>query len=60
MHLPKKKLNTKSSTETELVGAAECLPKVSCLPLYVESQEFVLKRNLTLQDNQSVMLVEEN
>ena len=56
----KQNLNTKISTEAELVGAADYLPKISHLRLFMESQGFVLRQNVILQDNQSVMLIEAN
>ena len=52
--------NTKISTEAELVGVADFLPKVSYLRLFIEAQGLVLKRNVILQDNQSAMLMEAN
>ena len=54
------KLNTKSSTEAELVGVAEYLPKVSYLRFFMESQGFKMTRNIALQGDQSETLTEVN
>ena len=45
------KLTTKSSTESELVGVAVYLPKASHLRLFIETQGFLLRRNVILHDN---------
>ena len=42
------KLNTTSSTEAELVGVADCLPKILSHQLFMEPQDYPLKRNIIL------------
>ena len=40
------KSNTRSSTESEIVGVSDMLPKVSCVQLFVEAQGHPLKENI--------------
>ena len=47
----KKKLTKKSLIESEIVGVADYLPKVSYLRLFIEAEGSLLKRNIILQDN---------
>jgi hypothetical protein len=56
----KQKLNTKSSTETEVVGASDYLPYNIWMRHFMEAQGYVLKSNLFNQDNQSAMKMEKN
>ena len=56
----KQKLNTLSSTTSELVGADQVLPMVSWTPLFVEAQGHHIKENKVWQDNQSTMPLEKN
>jgi hypothetical protein len=49
----KQKLNTKSSTEVELVGASDYLPYPIWGKKFLEAQGYVLKENVFYQDNQS-------
>ena len=56
----KQKLNTKSSTETELVGVSEYLPYNIWLINFLKYQGVVIKQNVTYQDNQSAILMEKN
>jgi hypothetical protein len=51
----KQKLNTKSSTEAELVGASDCLPHAIWARKFMEKQGFKLVQNTFHQDNQSAM-----
>jgi hypothetical protein len=52
----KQKLNTKSSTEAELVGASDCLPPHAIWARkFMEKQGFKLVQNTFHQDNQSTM-----
>jgi hypothetical protein len=54
------KLNTKSSTETELVAADDVLPMILWTRQFMEGQGYAVKENVLYQDNQSAMLLEMN
>ena len=56
----KQKLNTKSSTETEVVGASDYIPWSVWAKRFLEGQGYVLRRNIFYQDNQSAMRIESN
>jgi hypothetical protein len=56
----KQKLNTKSSTEAELVGASDYLPNTIWVKMFLASQGYNVKENEFLQDNQSAMKLEMN
>ena len=48
IHVIKKKLNTKSSTYSELVGVADHMPKVSYFRLFLDAQNVTTKKNFVL------------
>ena len=56
----KQKLNTKSSTEAELVGASDYLPSTIWAKMFLEEQGYKLRENAFYQDNQSAMKLETN
>ena len=56
----KQKLNTKSSTEGELVGASDYLPNVIWTKMFLEEQGYEIKDNVFYQDNKSTILLEQN
>jgi hypothetical protein len=56
----KQKLNTKSSTETEVVGASDYLPYNIWMQHFMEAQGYKLKENCFYQDNTSAMKMEKN
>jgi KUP system potassium uptake protein len=56
----KQKLNTKSSTESELVGASDYLAYPTWAKKFLGSQGYVLKQNIFHQDNKSTIKFEEN
>jgi hypothetical protein len=56
----KQKLNTKSSTEAELVGASDYLPYPIWGKKFLEGQGYTLKENIFYQDNQSTIRFEKN
>jgi len=56
----KQKLNTKSSTEAELVGATDYLPNTIWARMFLEAQGYEIKENVFFQDNQSAMKLEKN
>jgi hypothetical protein len=56
----KKKLNTKSSTEAELVGASDYLPNTIWAKHFMEAQGYDIAENTFYQDNQSAIRLEKN
>ena len=56
----KQKLNTKSSTEAEVIGASDYLPKNIWAVLFLEAQGHHLDNNIFFQDNLSAMKLERN
>jgi hypothetical protein len=56
----KQKLNTKSSTEAELVGASDYLPYPIWAKTFLAAQGYALKENVFYQDNQSTIRLEKN
>lgn len=56
----RQKLNTKSSTEAELVGVDDGMPIILWTRQFLIEQGFNLKDNVVYQDNQSAILLERN
>ena len=56
----KQKLNTKSSTEAELVGASEYLPYHIWMVNFMDAQGYNIKDKILFQDNQSAIRMEKN
>ena len=56
----KQKLNTRSSTEAELVGADDASVMILWTKLFMEAQGYGIKRNILFQDNKSTILLENN
>ena len=56
----KQKINTKSSTEAEVVGLADRLPRVVHHQLFMDAQGYTLYSNVLLQDNQAAIRMECN
>ena len=56
----KQKLNTKSSTEGEIVGVSDYLPNVIWARMFLKEQGFIVDENILYQDNQSAIKIEEN
>ena len=56
----KQKLNTKSSTEAELVGVSEYLPHNIWLINFMKEQGYKVGHNVIYQDNQSAIRMEKN
>jgi len=56
----KQKLNTKSSTEAEVVGAADYIGYLVWLRMFLEEQGYTIKENIFYQDNMSAMKLETN
>jgi hypothetical protein len=55
----KQKLNTRSSTEAELVGVDDCMGKILWTKNFMESQGYQI-RTTVYQDNKSAILLEKN
>jgi hypothetical protein len=53
-------LNTKSSTETELVGVNDVMGKVLWTRYFIEAQGYPLGPTTIYQDNESAILLEKN
>jgi hypothetical protein len=56
----KEKLNTRSSTESELVGVDDMMPIIIWTCCFLSSQGYEIVENLLLQDNKSSILLEQN
>jgi hypothetical protein len=56
----KQKLNTKSSTESELVGADDVMPQILWTLYFLEAQGFKIVDDVLYQDNKSSILLETN
>ena len=56
----KQKLNTKSSTESELVGMSDYLPYNLWARMFLSEQGYELNTNTIFQDNQSAIRMETN
>ena len=53
----KQKLNTRSSTESEVVASDDFLPKILLTKKFMEAQRYPISSTL-FQDNQSSMILE--
>ena len=56
----KQKLNTRSSTEAEIVGDDDFAPKTFWTKLFIEAQGYNVEKNILYQDNKSSILLETN
>jgi hypothetical protein len=56
----KQRINTKSSTEAELVGVNDGMPLVIWTRNFLQAQGFKVHDNVVFQDNQSAILLEKN
>jgi hypothetical protein len=56
----KQKLNTRSSTESELVGVDDLMPAILWTRLFLEEQGYGVTENVVFQDNRSAILLEKN
>jgi hypothetical protein len=56
----KQKLNTRSSTESELVAVDDCMPAIMWTRYFLEAQGYGVKENIVYQDNISAILLEKN
>jgi hypothetical protein len=60
INLTKQKLNTRSSTESEIVGADDFMPAICWTQYFMESQGYQVQDNILFQDNKSAILLEKN
>ncbi len=56
----KYKLNTRSSTEIEIVAVDNLIPQILWARLFMKAQGFVVSNDILYQDNNSAMLLETN
>jgi len=56
----KQKLNSRSSTEAELIGVDDAITQVLWTKLFMEAQGYPIKKNVLFQDNKSSILLETN
>ena len=56
----KQKLNTKSSTEAELIGADDAMPQMLWTRYFLEAQGYGIDENILYQDNMSAVLLGNN
>jgi hypothetical protein len=56
----KQKINTRSSTESELVGVHDVAPQMLWTRYFIKAQGYKLKESILHQDNMSAMLLETN
>jgi hypothetical protein len=56
----KQKLNTQSSTETDIVGAGDFMPAICWTRYFMKAQGCGVKDNVLFQDNKSSILLEKN
>ena len=56
----KQHLNTRSSTEAELVGVDDMSTMILWTKLFMEEQGYEVKKNILYQDNKSTILLEKN
>ena len=56
----KQKLNTRSSTEAELVGVDDAINMILWTKLFLEEQGYKIGTNVIYQDNKSAILLEKN
>jgi hypothetical protein len=56
----KQSINTKSSTEAELIGASDYLPNLLYIKLFMEAQGYPIKSAIFKQDNESAIKMETN
>ena len=59
-HSGKQKLNTRSSTESELVAVDDLMPEVLWTRQFLQEQGYAVKENIVYQDNQAAILLEKN
>ena len=56
----KQNINTKSSTEAELIGASDYLPHTLYVKMFMEAQGYPITKAIFYQDNESAIKMERN
>ena len=56
----KQKLNSRSSTEAELIGVDDAMAMILWSKLFMEAQGYAIEENIIYQDNKSSILLEKN
>ena len=56
----RQRINTRSSTEGELVGVNDAMPQILWTRYFLEAQGYDVKDSIIFQDNQSAILLEKN
>ena len=56
----KQKLNTRSSTETELVGSDDFMPEICWTRYFLKAEGYRILDNVLFQDNKSSIILEKN
>ena len=56
----KQKLNTRSLTESKLVGVDDMMPSILWMRYFLKAQGYHVNNNIIFQDNKSTMLLERN
>jgi hypothetical protein len=56
----KQKLNTMSSTETEVIGVSEVMPGVMWTKYFLDAQDYGVTNSVVFQDNETAILLETN
>jgi hypothetical protein len=56
----KHKLNTRSSTESDIVAVNNLIPQILWARLFMKAQGFAVSNNILYQDNKSAILLETN
>lgn len=56
----KQKLNSRSSTEAELIAVDDAITMILWTRLFMEAQGYPIEKNIIYQDNKSAILLEEN
>ena len=56
----KQKLNSRSSTEAELIGVDDAMTMILWTKLFMEAQGYAIEENIIYQDNKSSILLEKN
>jgi hypothetical protein len=58
--LNKQKINSKSSTESKLIGSNPALSSILHMRYFIKAQGYLVKQNILFHDNQSLMQLEVN